>query len=229
LTDKLEEVRQLSRWIIENLSDAVPTHFVRFHPSYKYTHVERTPIAFLEQARDAARQEGLKNVYIGNTMVRGHGDVLCPVCGNLLVERFGLHSTVKGITEGGRCSDCGKEVNIPLLPGQGNSKPAATDMSKNNTAEWVWADINRNSIHLQVHNSDDRPVALICNHLDAHGDMVKQEYMDIPKNCSIRVTFGKTSEQDVKIEIIFSQKLTFKIFELEDRAHFPLKADQAHV
>lgn len=68
--DSIEEIKKVVDWMLSNLDDKVPLHIVRFHPDFKYTHVERTSIPFLIQAREVAKQMGLKHVYLGNVYQR---------------------------------------------------------------------------------------------------------------------------------------------------------------
>jgi pyruvate formate lyase activating enzyme len=39
LNDSEDDVKRMASWVLDNLSDKVPLHFVRFHPDYKYTQV----------------------------------------------------------------------------------------------------------------------------------------------------------------------------------------------
>ena len=45
--DGEEEVRNLARWVKENLGDDVPLHFTRFHPMHKLSNLPATPIELL--------------------------------------------------------------------------------------------------------------------------------------------------------------------------------------
>jgi pyruvate formate lyase activating enzyme len=57
LNDKEDEIRGLSKWIIDNLGPEVPVHFTRFYPMYNMDHEAPTPIATLEKAYDIARKD----------------------------------------------------------------------------------------------------------------------------------------------------------------------------
>src|SRR5690606_22129564 len=92
--DTLEESRKIARWMLEHLDADVPLHYVRFHPDYQYTHVGRTPVPFLEEARRAALAEGRRYVYLGNVFDTESVDTRCAGCGELLVRRYGLTAAV---------------------------------------------------------------------------------------------------------------------------------------
>ena len=63
-------------------------HFSRFHPQHKLAHLTPTPVETLVKARDAARAEGLRYVYIGNVPgLEGAETTWCPNCKKAIVER----------------------------------------------------------------------------------------------------------------------------------------------
>jgi pyruvate formate lyase activating enzyme len=71
--DKPAQVKELAAWVKGSLGQDTPLHFSRFHPYYRMTDVEPTPVETLEMAYEAARKAGLKWVYIGNVPGHGHG------------------------------------------------------------------------------------------------------------------------------------------------------------
>lgn len=108
--DDLDELRELAKWIKENLSESVPLHFIRFFPAYKMRDLSPTEIQTLEKARENAMDVGLNYVYVGNT--RGEGEnTFCPNCGEKVIERRGL-SLVETNLDGKKCSECGEEIDI---------------------------------------------------------------------------------------------------------------------
>jgi pyruvate formate lyase activating enzyme len=109
LNDDMDEIRAMCRWIRDSLGPDYPMHFSRFHPNFKLTHVQATPIAVLERAREIALEEGMRYVYIGN--VPGHAGefTVCPDCEAMLVKRTGFYYT-ENLIEEGKCPTCGREI-----------------------------------------------------------------------------------------------------------------------
>jgi len=110
LNDDPETVRDMSRWIIDNLDSKTPVHFSRFFPSYKMQDLSPTPVGTIEQLAQIAKNEGLKFVSIGN--VPGHrlNSTFCDNCGSRIINRH--HFTVRNlkIDDEGKCMDCGHEI-----------------------------------------------------------------------------------------------------------------------
>ncbi|PIJ62104.1 AmmeMemoRadiSam system radical SAM enzyme [Mesotoga sp. H07.pep.5.3] len=107
--DSPEEMREEAEWI-SGLSKDIPLHINRYFPNYKSTIPPTSPDSLIQLA-DVAK-EYLRYVYVGNIDLPGLSDTTCPYCGNLLVERRGMRSSVVGIDEKGRCNNCQKEIPI---------------------------------------------------------------------------------------------------------------------
>ena len=112
LNDNREEIRGLSRWIVENLSPEVPFHISRFHPMYKMMHLNPTPLGSLVEARQIALEEGLKYVYLGNVLGHEGENTYCPSCGFLLIKRWGFDILEWNLDENNRCPKCGEKIPI---------------------------------------------------------------------------------------------------------------------
>lgn len=112
LNDNPDDIRRMSKWIIENLSPDVPIHFNRFFPSFKLTDLPATPVETLEKAADIAREAGLRFVYIGNVAGHPYNHTFCPECGEILIKRSALAVLSNKVVEG-KCGYCGY-----ALPGE---------------------------------------------------------------------------------------------------------------
>jgi pyruvate formate lyase activating enzyme len=109
LNDELDDIRRMCRWIGENLSDEVPIHFTRFHPTHRLTSLPRTPIETLEGAAEAADEEGLHYVYVGNCPGHRRNSTFCPACGEMIISR--MHFSVLSLdVERGKCRFCGHRI-----------------------------------------------------------------------------------------------------------------------
>jgi len=110
LNDSDDDLRNLARWIAENLGRETPLHFSRFFPRHKMRNLPPTPAATLDRAREIAQAEGLHYVYVGNIERPEGENTICPSCHATLVERVRYQVRSNRIDEEGRCPDCGAEV-----------------------------------------------------------------------------------------------------------------------
>ena len=109
-TDRLDTIRRMSAWIARSLGPDQPLHFSRFHPQHKLTHLPPTPVETLVKARDAARAEGLRYVYIGNVPgLEGAQTTWCPNCKKAVIERDIFAVTALHL-DSGRCRFCGEVI-----------------------------------------------------------------------------------------------------------------------
>jgi len=111
LNDDLDQLRQLARWVARDLSPDVPLHFSRFHPMYKLANLPPTPVETLDRAREAAMEEGVRFVYVGNVPGNPGNNTYCPACGRAVIVREGFTVTEYHLVDG-RCAYCGQ-----LIPG----------------------------------------------------------------------------------------------------------------
>lgn len=107
LNDSPEEISQLAGWLA-SISPDIVLHLSRYHPAREFN-LPPTPATTMHQARETARQY-LKHVYLGN-LGSVDNNTYCRDCGNLLVERSGYYTGIKGVREG-KCSGCGGSVPI---------------------------------------------------------------------------------------------------------------------
>ncbi len=109
LNDSPSEIREMARWIRQNLGPDVPVHFTRFSPTYKIRNLPRTPVATMEKCHDIAREAGLRFVYLGNVWNHRHENTYCPSCEKMLIRRQGYYTEIIGLDKGA-CRHCGTAV-----------------------------------------------------------------------------------------------------------------------
>lgn len=109
INDDPMELRDAASFVAGELGVDTPWHISRFFPAYKMTQVPPTPVSKLQEAREIGLEAGLRYVYLGN--VHGGEDTLCRNCGSLLIRRSTYQILENRIPVGGRCPDCGIEVN----------------------------------------------------------------------------------------------------------------------
>ena len=105
LNDNDKEIREMCRWIVQNLSADVPVHFSRFYPKYKLKNLPPTPISTLEKCYDIALDSGLNYVYLGNIPGHQSENTRCPNCEKIIIERKG-YQVFKNEIENGKCKYC---------------------------------------------------------------------------------------------------------------------------
>ena len=110
--DSPDELRELSKWVYENLEADTPIHFTRFHPQYKIRDLPPTPVKTLEMAHEIAKDEGMKYVYIGNVYGHKYENTYCPSCGEMLIKRDGFAIVDYWITPAKTCPKCGEKILI---------------------------------------------------------------------------------------------------------------------
>jgi pyruvate formate lyase activating enzyme len=109
LNDDLDELRELARWIVDNVGPDVPTHFNRFQPQYQLRNLPATPVESLEAAQAAAMEEGMNYVYMGNVPGHPANHTYCARCGEPIIMRQGFAVFEYHIREG-TCEYCGNPV-----------------------------------------------------------------------------------------------------------------------
>ena len=107
--DSVAEIRDLARFVKNEVGPEVPLHFTRFHAAYRLTNLPSTPVATLERARDVALGEGLPFVYLGNVPGHPGESTYCPGCRKLLIRRIGM-ATVENRLVKGACPDCARKI-----------------------------------------------------------------------------------------------------------------------
>ena len=106
LNDDLKKIEEMCKWIAKELGKDVPLHFSRFHPDYKMTDGEATPMETLEKAKTIAKKY-LDYVYIGN--VAGESNTICPKCESVNIRRSMLSLIENKLVEG-KCFKCGNKI-----------------------------------------------------------------------------------------------------------------------
>jgi len=206
--DTLEESLKVAHWMLEHLDAEVPLHYVRFHPDYKYTHVGRTSIPFLEEARLAAIEAGMKYVYVGNVYDTPSVNTTCPGCGELLVERYGLTARVN--LDGNRCPKCA--LVTPIVPWVQPVRRAAAEVIE--TVE-LRHDF-RGGVQA-IHIEQDRESTVHYQFIDATGAAVG---LPASSSCT-RFMISKAYAGATGVRVSHAPDVVPRVFEVFDRAHFP--------
>ena len=109
--DKIEDIRNFCRWIVEKLDVNTPVHFSRFHPDYNMTDVKMTPMETLLKIYEVAKEEGILFPYLGNVYHGEYENTYCPKCGSISIERNNYSISLEGLNQN-NCSKCGNSMPI---------------------------------------------------------------------------------------------------------------------
>ncbi len=111
--DKDEDILELCRFI-SSVSKDIPVHFSRFFPRYKMPDKSATPNETLVRAKDIAKSEGIKYIYIGNSDLKDSSNTYCPACNTLLIERNFYHIARNRLKSKCVCPVCSERINIRI-------------------------------------------------------------------------------------------------------------------
>jgi len=103
-------VRKIAERINDDLGELTPFHISRFFPHYKsskYGLLEPTPLEFLYNAYNIAKDVGLKYVYLGNFPTTEYDNTYCPKCSKLIIKRKILGIQNLYLDTDGNCKFCG--------------------------------------------------------------------------------------------------------------------------
>ena len=102
-------LRDIARWIKNDLGEFTPWHVTRFYPYLDLSHIPPTPIKTLERAYEIGRGEGLRYVYVGNLPGHKWDDTYCHNCGEAVIERSGFAIATARL-KNGCCPKCGEKI-----------------------------------------------------------------------------------------------------------------------
>jgi len=109
--DSAETMREISRFIADELGLDVPWHISRFHPDYRETALPPTSIDSMRRAYEIGLEAGLRYVYPGNispSMVGANaGDTSCHSCNATLIDRSGYNIVHNRVAPESACPRCG--------------------------------------------------------------------------------------------------------------------------
>jgi len=112
LNDSEENLKQMAKFIKEQLGADTPWHLSRFSNvySWKLKNISPTPVKTLEKAYQIGKEAGLNYVYIGNVPGNDKQNTYCPQCGELVIGREGFSVTRHDIQ--GKCPHCNYQLKI---------------------------------------------------------------------------------------------------------------------
>lgn len=115
LNSKENTIQKIAEKICKELGEFTPYHISRFFPHYesnKYGLNEPTPLEFLYNAYNIAKDVGLKYVYLGNLHSTEYDDTYCPRCSKLVIKRKLLGIQEIFLDSNGNCRFCGFPICV---------------------------------------------------------------------------------------------------------------------
>jgi len=105
--DSEEELKDIAKFIAEELGVDTPWHISAFHPARHFKSIPNTPIETLTKAFEIGKNVGLEYVYIGNS--NASVSTYCPKCKALIIERNRFYAKPMESFEG-MCPHCQTEI-----------------------------------------------------------------------------------------------------------------------
>ncbi len=113
LNDDTQIFREMIDWIATELGENTILHLSRYFPHHKMK-IEATPVNTLLDFYGIAREK-LHYVYLGNVVSHEGQNTYCLSCGELLINRTGYNTVVKGLTEDANCKKCNTFIQNLVL------------------------------------------------------------------------------------------------------------------
>ena len=112
LNDGVGEMREMAKYLVDNLGPDVPLHLSRFYPHYKFRFKPITPYETLVRNREIAMEEGVRYVYLGNVPSSDYESTYSPSCGRRVIGRESYTITDWNVDQDMRCKFCGEYIPI---------------------------------------------------------------------------------------------------------------------
>lgn len=109
--DDEKQLRDIARWIKNNLGESTPWHVTRFVPCLELSYLSPTSVETLEKARDIGLSEGLYFVYVGNVCNHLGENTYCYNCKKLVIRRSG-YNIGDYLIDDGKCRICGSDLGV---------------------------------------------------------------------------------------------------------------------
>lgn len=116
INDSPDELKQIAKWIVNNLDPQTPWHLSAYSPDLapdeNFQKIPPTPEKTLEKAFKIGKQAGLKHIYVWPpTQKLSQQNTICPQCQSLLIKRFLWQPKIEKLdTKTSKCQTCGQKV-----------------------------------------------------------------------------------------------------------------------
>ncbi len=104
---------EMVEWLSTHLGTYTILHLSRYFPHHRLS-TEPTPVGTLKDFYALASKK-LHYVYLGNVASYKGQQTRCAVCGELLIDRAGYHTELRGLGADTKCNKCGSHVQNLIL------------------------------------------------------------------------------------------------------------------
>jgi pyruvate formate lyase activating enzyme len=109
INDSENELKNMAKFIINELGDETIWHLSAFYPNYKMQSHPPTTLKTLLKAKEIAMKQGLKFIYLGNT--KYDNSTYCPNCHELLIKREFYQTKIEKFDiKTSKCKKCNKVI-----------------------------------------------------------------------------------------------------------------------
>lgn len=112
--DSSTELKEMCRWIVDEIGQLTPLHFSAFFPTWRLTDSPPTPLEKLIEATEIAREIGVRYVYRGNVKDDSGQTTYCSRCGSSLIVRSSYNVTFSSNLEYRSFQACCGKCGEPL-------------------------------------------------------------------------------------------------------------------
>lgn len=109
-SDNELEIKELARWIRNELGEEIPWHITCFYPCLDLSYLKPTPISQLERFREIGLELGLLYVYLGNVPHHPGENTYCFNCKKMLIKRC-IFEIKEIYIKAGKCSFCEQTIH----------------------------------------------------------------------------------------------------------------------
>ena len=108
--DNEDSLRDIAKFIKNELGEETPWHLSRFYPQFDFDHVSPTSSKIIARGREIGFKEGLRYVYSGNLPGDAGENTFCWKCGAELIHRRG-YQILENKIQHGQCPECRADID----------------------------------------------------------------------------------------------------------------------
>ncbi|MFC2146196.1 radical SAM protein, partial [Acidobacteriota bacterium] len=224
--DNIDHVKRLTSWVLTELDENVPVHFVAFHPAYKYTDTVKTSESFLVQARHLALEMGLKNINIGNVFNPAVSRMECPQCHAIMLQRHGIFTEFLDINESNgkyRCDLCQSELSTKKDVGHIEAQADYFNPNIENMEKKIynWNSADKGTLHMRgVNKQEGIRCAFIQQKMNDRSVTPFKRVPFYPKD-KWRFLINRETGEAHQVIIYYDKGIQLQLLDLLDRAYYP--------